>query len=38
MSGSQWIATIIEVLIAAAIIIGFRYEDKVAEWEQKKRY
>ena len=37
MSTSQWIATIIEVLVAAAIIVGFRYEDIVAEWEQKQK-
>lgn len=37
MSTTQWITTIIEVLLVAAIIIGFMYEPIVAEWEEKQK-
>ena len=37
MSISQWIISIIEVLVVAAVIIGFMYEPIVADWEQKQK-
>ena len=36
MSLTQWIATIIEVLVIGAIIVGFMYEPVFAEWEEKQ--
>ena len=37
MSTTQWIQTVIEVLVIAAVIIGFLYEPIIAEWEQKQK-
>lgn len=36
MSVSQWIQTIIEILMVVAIIVGFMYEPMIAKWEQKQ--
>ena len=37
MSTTQWIQTIIEVIVGVALIIGFFYEPIVAEWEEKQK-
>ena len=36
MSTTQWLQTIIEVLVIGAIIVGFIYEPILAEWEEKQ--
>lgn len=37
MSTTQWIQTIIEILMLAAIIVGFIYEPLLVEWEEKQK-
>lgn len=36
MSVSQWITTVIEILLIVAVIVGFMYEPIVAERERKQ--
>ena len=34
MSSEHVIQTVIEVILVAALLVGFKYEDRIAEWEQ----
>ena len=36
MSTTQYIQTIIEILLIVAIIVGFVYEPIIAKWERKQ--
>ena len=36
MSTVHWIQTIIEILIAIVILVGFFYEPALVRWEQKQ--
>lgn len=36
MSLTQWIATIIETILAVAILLAFIYEPVLAKWEKKQ--
>lgn len=34
MSSEHVIQTVIEVILVAAVFAGFKYEDRIAQWEQ----
>lgn len=34
MSSKYVIQTVIEVILVAALFVGFKYEDRIAQWEQ----
>lgn len=34
MSLQHTVQTVIEVILVAALLVGFKYEDRIAEWEQ----
>ena len=34
MNVQHAIQTIIEVILVAALLVGFKYEDRIARWEQ----
>lgn len=34
MSSEHVVQTIIEVILVAAVFVGFKYEDRIAQWEQ----
>ena len=30
----MFVATVIEVILVSALLVGFKYADRIAEWEQ----